>query len=103
MDDLDGILAVKLDIKSNLGALLDNVCDAISHTMIMMVVGRHYLEAAEHSYLGAACMAACLLARSFATSASTAPGTPSPSANASALARCSALLVGIGTGHLWKT
>lgn len=62
MDDLDGVLAAKLDIKSNLGALLDNVCDAISHTMIMMVVGRHYLEAAEYSFLGAACLAACLLA-----------------------------------------
>lgn len=39
MDDLDGILAVKLNIKSQFGAILDNVCDAVTHTMFVMVVG----------------------------------------------------------------
>ena len=39
MDDLDGILAVKLGIKSDFGARLDNVCDAIAHTAFVMVVG----------------------------------------------------------------
>ncbi|MBN4061890.1 MAG: hypothetical protein COA57_03920 [Flavobacteriales bacterium] len=42
MDDLDGILAVKLNIKSDFGARLDNVCDAISHTILVMVIGMHY-------------------------------------------------------------
>ena len=39
MDDLDGILAVKLNIRSPFGAILDNVCDAIAHTVFVMVVG----------------------------------------------------------------
>ena len=39
MDDLDGILAVKLGIGSEFGARLDNVCDAISHSIILMFVG----------------------------------------------------------------
>ncbi len=42
MDDLDGTLAAKLNIRSTFGANLDNVCDAISHTAIVMVVGMHY-------------------------------------------------------------
>ncbi len=42
MDDLDGILAAKLNVKSEFGARLDNVCDAISHTIIVMVIGMHY-------------------------------------------------------------
>jgi len=42
MDDLDGILAGKLNIRSAFGARLDNVCDAISHTIIVMAVGMHY-------------------------------------------------------------
>jgi len=42
MDDLDGILAGKLNIRSAFGARLDNVCDAISHTIIIMAVGMHY-------------------------------------------------------------
>ena len=39
MDDLDGILAAKLNIKSQFGAILDNVCDAIAHAVFVMVVG----------------------------------------------------------------
>jgi phosphatidylglycerophosphate synthase len=42
MDDLDGILAVKLDLKSEFGAALDNVCDAVSHILVAMAVGMHY-------------------------------------------------------------
>lgn len=42
MDDLDGILAAKLDIKSHFGAILDNVCDAVAHTIFVMVVGVHF-------------------------------------------------------------
>ena len=38
MDDLDGILAAKLKIGSEFGARLDNVCDAISHSIVVMVV-----------------------------------------------------------------
>ena len=44
MDDLDGILAAKLDIKSRFGALLDNVCDAVAHVLIVMAVGALYGE-----------------------------------------------------------
>ena len=39
MDDLDGQLAVKLDLKSDFGATLDNVCDAVAHVIFVMVVG----------------------------------------------------------------
>jgi phosphatidylglycerophosphate synthase len=42
MDDLDGILAVKLDLKSEFGAVLDNLCDAVAHVLIVMAVGMHY-------------------------------------------------------------
>ena len=42
MDDLDGILAAKLDLKSNFGGVLDNVCDAVAHTLIVLVVGMHF-------------------------------------------------------------
>jgi phosphatidylserine synthase len=38
MDDLDGILAAKLNIRSQFGAILDNVCDAVAHTVFVMVV-----------------------------------------------------------------
>ncbi len=42
MDDLDGQLAVKLDLKSDFGATLDNVCDAVAHVIFVMVVGMRY-------------------------------------------------------------
>ncbi len=42
MDDLDGILAKKLRLGSAFGAGLDNVCDAVAHILIAMVVGAHY-------------------------------------------------------------
>ncbi len=42
MDDLDGILANKLDLKSDFGANLDNVCDAVAHILLVMAVGMHY-------------------------------------------------------------
>lgn len=42
MDDLDGILANKLDLKSEFGANLDNVCDAVAHIFFVMAVGMHY-------------------------------------------------------------
>ncbi len=42
MDDLDGILAAKLDLESEFGATLDNVCDAVAHMMVVMAVGMHY-------------------------------------------------------------
>ncbi len=62
MDDLDGILAAKLNIKSNVGARLDNVCDAIAHTVFVMVVGMHYAQEAGHPYVGGLCLASSLLA-----------------------------------------
>ena len=42
MDDLDGVLATKLDLKSEFGATLDNVCDAVAHILFVMAVGMHY-------------------------------------------------------------
>ena len=42
MDDLDGILAIKLDLKSDFGAVLDNVCDTVAHVIIIMALGIHY-------------------------------------------------------------
>ena len=62
MDDLDGVLAAKLNIRSNFGALLDNVCDAIAHTVFVMVVGMHFAREAAHPYLGGVCLASSLLA-----------------------------------------
>ncbi len=46
MDDLDGILAAKLNIKSEFGAILDNVCDAVSHTLLVMLVVIRYADLA---------------------------------------------------------
>ena len=42
MDDLDGILAGKLNLRSDFGARMDNVCDSISHTIIIMVISVQY-------------------------------------------------------------
>lgn len=44
MDDLDGVLAAKLDIRSRFGANLDNVCDAVAHGILVLTVGAHYGE-----------------------------------------------------------
>lgn len=42
MDDLDGVLATKLDIGSPFGATLDNVCDAVAHVALALAVGAHF-------------------------------------------------------------
>lgn len=42
MDDLDGVLAAKLNIRSRFGANLDNVCDAVAHVAIALTVGAHF-------------------------------------------------------------
>lgn len=42
MDDLDGVLAAKLNIRSRFGANLDNVCDAVAHVAIALAVGAHF-------------------------------------------------------------
>ncbi len=62
MDDLDGVLAAKLNIGSNFGALLDNVCDAIVHPIFVMVVGMHYAMEAQCPSLGGVCLVGSLLA-----------------------------------------
>jgi len=62
MDDLDGVLAAKLNITSDFGGLLDNVCDAIAHTVFVMVVGMHFAQEAGHPYLAGVCLASSLLA-----------------------------------------
>lgn len=62
MDDLDGILAIKLDIKSGFGARLDNVCDTVSHAVFVFVVGMHYFQQSESLLMGIGCVAGGLLA-----------------------------------------
>jgi phosphatidylserine synthase len=67
MDDLDGVLAAKLNIRSNIGALLDNVCDVIAHTVFVMIVGMYYFQEmgaqeAGHPCLGSICLASSLVA-----------------------------------------
>ena len=42
MDDLDGILASKLNLKSPFGGALDNVCDAVAHIIFVMILSVHY-------------------------------------------------------------
>jgi phosphatidylserine synthase len=42
MDDLDGVLAAKLNIRSRFGAALDNVCDAVVHVALALTVGAHF-------------------------------------------------------------
>ncbi len=42
MDDLDGVLAAKLNIRSRFGSDLDNVCDAVAHTMLALAVGAQF-------------------------------------------------------------
>ncbi len=42
MDDLDGVLAAKLNIRSRFGADLDNVCDAVAHVILALAVGAHF-------------------------------------------------------------
>ncbi len=42
MDDLDGVLAAKLNIRSRFGADLDNVCDAVAHISLSLAVGAHF-------------------------------------------------------------
>ncbi len=42
MDDLDGILATRLNTRSRFGANLDNVCDAVAHGALVLAVGAHF-------------------------------------------------------------
>lgn len=62
MDDLDGILAAKLNIRSKFGGRLDNVCDAITHTIIVMIVATQLFQEATSPWIGWACLAASLMA-----------------------------------------
>lgn len=41
-DDLDGVLATKLNIKSRFGGNLDNLCDTVAHVVLALVVGAHF-------------------------------------------------------------
>ncbi len=42
MDDLDGIVANKLNIKGDFGAALDNVCDLAATTIFVLMIGVHF-------------------------------------------------------------
>ena len=59
MDDLDGIVAAKLNIKSAFGAGLDNVCDAVAHTVFVLMVAMRYGPIC--GVLGVAAVAAMLI------------------------------------------
>ncbi len=56
MDDLDGIVAWKLGIQSEFGAILDNVCDALAHAVFVMVI------AMEHGFVCGAVSVVAILA-----------------------------------------
>ncbi|MBT5926295.1 MAG: hypothetical protein HOH33_06720 [Verrucomicrobia bacterium] len=60
MDDLDGVLAARLNLKSDFGAILDNVCDAASHTLFVLLVSMHY---GGYCALGGAVAVICILLR----------------------------------------
>ena len=62
MDDLDGVLAAKLNIQSNFGALLDNVWDAIAHTVFVLAVGMHFTQEAGNPAVGGICLASSMTA-----------------------------------------
>jgi phosphatidylserine synthase len=76
MDDLDGLLAAKLDIKSNFGGILDNVCDAIAHTLFVMVIGMHYGGVCGLFSLVAACALLLRVVSRIDPSAPTGTGSP---------------------------
>ncbi len=42
MDDLDGIVANKLNLKNDFGAAMDNVCDLAAHTIFVLMIGVHF-------------------------------------------------------------
>lgn len=60
MDDLDGILAGKLNIRSPFGGILDNVCDAVAHTVFVMAVAMYWMD--QGCVCGTICAAAGLVA-----------------------------------------
>lgn len=76
MDDLDGIVAEKLNIRSPFGAALDNVCDSVMHTVLVMVVGFHYGPIAGAASVAAA--GAMLLRVASRVAPNPAKGTGSP-------------------------
>ncbi len=41
MDDLDGTLARRLDLRSRFGATLDNLCDGVAHALLAVAVAAH--------------------------------------------------------------
>ena len=76
MDDLDGILAKKLRLGSDFGAGLDNVCDAVAHILIAMVVGAHYGGVVLAFGLLAAAAILVRVVQRLAPSPASATGTP---------------------------
>ena len=76
MDDLDGILAEKLRLCSDFGAGLDNVCDAVAHILIAMVVGAHHGGVVLAFSLLAAVAILVRVAQRLAPSPASGTGTP---------------------------
>lgn len=63
MDDLDGILASKLNLRSQFGSVLDNVCDAVAHTVFVMAIGLHFGNGGTAVSLAATVATAAILLR----------------------------------------
>ncbi len=76
MDDLDGILAKKLRLGSEFGAGLDNVCDAVAHILIAMVVGAHFGGVVLAASLLSAVAILIRVVQRLAPSPATGTGTP---------------------------
>ena len=76
MDDLDGILAKKMGLRSDFGAGLDNVCDAVAHILIAMVVGAHYGGVVLASSLLSAVAILIRVVQRITPSSATGTGTP---------------------------
>ncbi len=63
MDDLDGMAASRLQIRSRFGAILDNVCDGFSHTLFVMMAAAQVASGMEqHSVMSFGVMAAAAVA-----------------------------------------
>ena len=76
LDDLDGVLAKKLGLRSDFGAALDNVCDAVAHVLIAMVVGTHYGGVVLAAALLSAVAILVRVVQRLAPATATATGTP---------------------------
>ena len=76
MDDLDGIVAEKLNIKSSFGAALDNTCDCVMHTVLALWVGFHYGPITGAASVAAVCAILLRVTSRVSPNAATNAGSP---------------------------